>query len=183
MTDDEKLHEEAEEIRKETAEGAPEVAEHDRVAELERQLEDAKSKALYAAAETQNVRRRLETEKEQASSYAAAQFARDMLAIKDHLDRALAAVNEELRADKVASQFLAGIESTAREIESVFARHGISRINSIGEKLDPHRHQAMLEIPSDKAEPGEIVEEMQPGYMMKDRLLRPVLVAVAKKPD
>ena len=106
-----------------------------------------------------------------------------MLAIKDHLDRALAAVNEELRADKVASQFLAGIESTAREIESVFARHGISRINSIGEKLDPHRHQAMVEIPSDTAEPGAIVEEMQAGYMLKDRLLRPALVGVAKKPD
>ena len=182
MTEDEKLHEEAEEIRKETAEDSPELAEHDHVAELERQLEEAKSKALYAAAETQNVRRRLEAEKEQASSYAAAQFARDMLAIKDHLDRALAAVNEELRGDKVASQFLAGIESTARELDSVFARHGISRIKTKGEKLDPHRHQAMVEIPSD-AEPGSIVEEMQAGYMMKDRLLRPALVGVAKKPD
>jgi molecular chaperone GrpE len=137
---------------------------------------------LYAAADTQNVRRRLEAEKEQASSYAAAQFARDMLAIKDHLDRALAAVNEELRADKVASQFLAGIESTSRELDQVFARNGVTRIKSVGEKLDPHRHQAMVEMPSDQ-EPGTIVEEMQAGYMMKDRLLRPALVAVAKKPD
>ena len=137
---------------------------------------------LYAAADTQNVRRRLEAEKEQASSYAAAQFARDMLAIKDHLDRALAAVNEELRADKVASQFLAGIESTSRELDQVFTRHGVTRIKSVGEKLDPHRHQAMVEMPSDQ-EPGTIVEEMQAGYMMKDRLLRPALVAVAKKPD
>ena len=96
------MHEEAEEIRKETAEEAPELAEHDRVAELERQIEEAKSKALYAAAETQNVRRRLEQEKQQATSYAAAGFARDMLAIKDHLDRALAAVSDELRADKTA---------------------------------------------------------------------------------
>ena len=129
MTEDEKLHEEAEEIRKETAEGAPEVAEHDHVAELERQLEDAKSKALYAAAEAQNVRRRLEAEKEQASSYAAAGFARDMLAIKDHLDRALAAVGEDLRADKTASQFLAGIEATSRELEAVFQRNGVSRVH------------------------------------------------------
>ena len=82
------------------------------MAELERQLEEAKSKALYAAAETQNVRRRLEAEMQQATSYAAAGFARDMLAIKDHLDRALAAVSDELRADKTASQFLAGIEAT-----------------------------------------------------------------------
>jgi molecular chaperone GrpE len=181
--DEEQLHEEAEEIRKETAEDAPELAEHDRVAELEQQLEEANKKALYAAAETQNVRRRLESELQQATSYAAASFARDMLAIKDHLDRALAAVSDELRADKVASQFLAGIESTARELEAVFARHGITRINSVGEALDPHRHQAMMEIPSDEHAPGTVVEEMQPGYVMKDRLLRPALVGVAKKPD
>jgi molecular chaperone GrpE len=180
MTEDGKLHEEAEEIRKETAEGAPEVAEHDRVAELERQLEELKSKALYAAAETQNVRRRLEAEKEQASSYAAAGFARDMLAIKDHLDRALAAVSDELRADNTAAQFLAGIEATSRELDAVFQRNGVTRIKSVGEPLDPHRHQAMVEMPSDQ-EPGTVVEEMQPGYMMKDRLLRPALVAVAKK--
>ena len=183
MKDEEQLHDEAEEIRKETAAQAPELAEHDRVTELEAQLEDAKSKALYAAAEAQNVRRRLEVEKEQAANYAAAQFARDMLAIKDHLERALVAVNDDLRADKVASSFLAGIESTARELEAAFARHGVKRIESIGERLDPHRHQAMMEIPTDQAEPGTIVEEMQAGYVLKDRLLRPALVGVAKKPD
>jgi molecular chaperone GrpE len=182
MIENEKLHEEAEEIRHETAEGAPEVAEHDRVAELEEQLEEAKSKALYAAAETQNVRRRLEQELQQSTSYAAAGFARDMLTIKDHLDRALAAVSDELRADKTAAQFLAGIEATSRELDAVFQRNGVTRINSIGEPLDPHRHQAMIEMPSSEAEPGTIVEEMQTGYMMKDRLLRPALVAVAKKP-
>ena len=183
MSEDGKLHDEAEEIRNETAEESPELQEHDRVAELERQLEEAKNKALYAAAETQNVRRRLESELQQATSYAAASFARDMLAIKDHLDRALAAVSDELRQDKVASQFLAGIESTSRELESVFTRHGVTRIQSKGEKLDPHKHQAMVELPSADVEPGSIVEEMQPGYMMKDRLLRPALVGVAKKPD
>ncbi|MES2120206.1 MAG: nucleotide exchange factor GrpE [Pseudomonadota bacterium] len=182
MIDDENLHEEAEEIRRETAEEAPEAAEHDRVAELEALLEDANNKALYAAAETQNVRRRLEGEIQQASSYASTGFARDMLVIRDHLERALAAVNDELRADKVASQFLAGIDATLRELDSVFARNGISRIVSIGEKLDPHRHQAMVEIPSD-AQPGTIIEEMQPGYMLKDRLLRPALVGVAKSRD
>jgi molecular chaperone GrpE len=181
--DEDDLHEEAEELREETAEGAPEVAEHDRIVELEKQLEDANSKALYAAAEIQNVRRRMEKEVSDARDYASAGFARDMLAIKDHLDRALAAVGEDLRADKTASQFLAGIESTARELDSVFARNGIERVKSIGEPLDPHRHQAMMEIPSDKAKPGTIVEEMQAGYVMKDRLLRPALVGVAKKPD
>jgi len=180
--DEEQLHDEAEALRQQTADGAPELAEHDRVAELERQLEEANSKALYAAAEIQNVRRRLEQEKHQASAYATTQFAKDMLAIKDHLERALVAVNDELRDDKVASQFLAGIEATARELEQVFARHGISRIQSVGEPLDPHRHQAMMEIPTGDAVPGTIVEEMQAGYMLKDRLLRPALVGVAKAP-
>jgi molecular chaperone GrpE len=177
-----KLHDEAEDIRHETAEDSPELQEHDRVAELEQQIEEAKSKALYAAAETQNVRRRLEQELQQATSYASAGFARDMLAIKDHLDRALAAVGEDLRADKTAAQFLAGIGATSRELDAVFQRHGVTRIKTVGEPLDPHRHQAMIDMPSEQ-EPGTIVEEMQAGYMMKDRLLRPALVAVAKKAD
>jgi molecular chaperone GrpE len=192
MNDEQKLHDtdqaarktaaaEAEEIRQETAQDAPELQEHDRVAELEKQLEEANQKALYAAAETQNVRRRLEAEKQQASAYAATGFARDMLAIRDHLERALAAVTEELRADETAANFLAGIEATAREIDSVFQRNGVTRIEAKGQKLDPHKHQAMVEIPSD-VEAGTIVEEMQAGYMMKDRLLRPSLVAVAKAP-
>lgn len=182
MNEDEKLHEEAEEIRKETAEGAPELQEHDRIRELEKQLEEANSKALYAAAETQNVRRRLEAEKQQAAAYASTGFARDMLAIKDHLERALAAVSEELRADQTAANFLAGIEATARELEAAFQRNGVTRVEAKGQRLDPHKHQAMIEIPSD-AEPGTVIEEMQPGYMLKDRLLRPALVGVAKKPD
>ena len=182
IENEDRLEDEAEAIRRETAAAAPELAEHDRVAELERQLEDANSKALYAAAEIQNVRRRLETEKQQAANYATTQFARDMLAIRDHLERALNAVSDELRADKVASNFLAGIESTLREVDSIFGRQGITRIEAMGEALDPHRHQAMMEIPSDEAEPGTVVQEMQPGYMLKDRLLRPALVGVAKKP-
>ena len=183
MNEDENdFHDEAEELRAATAAGAPELAEHDRVGELERALEEANSKALYAAAEQQNTRRRLEKEMADARSYAAAGFARDMLAIKDHIDRALAAVGPELRADATAANFLAGIEATARELEAVFTRNGVERVASKGLPLDPHRHQAMIEIPSDQ-EPGTVIEEMQAGYVMKDRLLRPALVGVAKKPD
>ena len=181
--DDDKLHEEAEEIRRETAADAPELEEHDRVAELEAKLAEANSKILYAAAEIQNVRKRLEQEKIQAQNFAAANFARDMLTIKDHLERALVAVTDELRADATATNFLAGIEATARELEAAFQRHGVTRVKSIGEALDPHKHQAMMEIPSSDAEAGTIVEEMQAGYTLKDRLLRPALVGVAKKPD
>jgi len=181
--DDDKLHEEAEAIRRETAADAPELEEHDRISELEAQLAEANSKGLYAAAELQNARRRMEKELVDAKAYAAASFARDMLAIKDHVERALAAVTEELRADATAANFLAGIEATARELEAAFQRNGVTRVKSIGEALDPHKHQAMMEIPSDDAEPGTIVEEMQSGYVLKDRLLRPALVGVAKKPD
>ncbi len=75
------------------------------------------------------------------------------------------------------------LEATGRELESVFGKHGISRIAAIGLPLDPNQHQAMIELPSDDAEPGTVVQELQAGYMIKDRLLRPALVAVAKKPD
>jgi molecular chaperone GrpE len=82
----------------------------------------------------------------------------------------------------VASNFLAGIESTARELDAVFQRNGVTRIDAMGEALDPHKHQAMMEVPTDEAEPGTVVQVMQPGYMLKDRLLRPAMVGVAKKP-
>ncbi len=181
--ENDKLRDEVEEIRAETAAEAPELAEHDRVSELEQELEEARAKSLYAAAELQNTRRRMEKEMADAKAYAAAGFARDMLAIKDHLDRALAAVGDELRADQTAANFLAGIEATARELDQVFARNGVERVPARGLPLDPHRHQAMIEIPSDEVEPGTVVEEMQSGYVLKDRLLRPALVGVAKKPD
>src|SRR4051794_1098660 len=140
--DEEELHGEAEELRRQTAKGAPEVAEHDHVADLEKQLEEARSNALYAAAETQNVRRRLEQELQQATSYASAGFARDMLAIKDHLDRALAAVGAELRAHKTASQFLAGIETTPRAADAGFLRRGVTPIQAGGGGRDPPPHPA-----------------------------------------
>ncbi|WP_309611362.1 nucleotide exchange factor GrpE [Sphingomonas sp.] len=149
------------------------------IGELQNQLEEAKSSALYAAAEAQNVRRRLEAEKVQASTYAVANFARDMLSVKDNLDRALAAVTEELRADATAANFLAGIEATARELDAIFTRNGVTRIAARGMPLDPNKHQAMIEMPSDQ-EPGTVIEEMQAGYMLKERLLRPALVGVAK---
>jgi molecular chaperone GrpE len=153
----------------------------DRLSELERELEEVRQHVLYAQAETQNVRRRLEQEKASATQYAATAFARDMLSVKDNLERALAAVPEDLRGDERMKGLIAGIEATGRELDSGFQRHGIVRIEAIGKPLDPHLHQAMIELPSDEAEPGTIVQEMQSGYTIKDRLLRPALVGVAKK--
>jgi molecular chaperone GrpE len=153
----------------------------DRLGELERELEEVRQHALYAQAETQNVRRRLEQEKAAATQYAATAFARDMLSVKDNLERALAAIPEELRGDERMKGLIAGIEATGREVDSAFQRHGIARIDAMGEKLDPNLHQAMMEVPTDDAEPGTIVQEMQAGYRIKDRLLRPALVGVARK--
>ena len=149
--------------------------------DLVRELEEVRQHVLYAQAETQNVRRRLEQEKLTAANYAATGFARDMLSVKDNLDRALSSVPEDVRQDDRLKGLITGIEATSRELESVFTRNGITRVEAMGQKLDPNRHQAMVELPSEEAEPGTIVQEMQPGYMIKDRLLRPALVGVAKK--
>lgn len=153
----------------------------DRLGELEKELEEVRQHVLYAQAETQNVRRRLEQEKASATQYAATAFARDMLSVKDNLERALSVIPEEMREDERTKGLIAGLEATGRELDSAFQRHGVARVESIGKPLDPHFHQAMLELSSDEVEPGTIVQEMQSGYTIKDRLLRPALVGVAKK--
>jgi molecular chaperone GrpE len=178
MNEEQEVQEQSNEIETDAADAAPEP---DRLGELVKELEEVRQHVLYAQAETQNVRRRLEQEKLAAANYAATGFARDMLSVKDNLDRALASLPEDVRQDERFKGLITGIEATGRELDSVFSRHGITRIEAVGQPLDPNRHQAMIEIPSGDAEPGTIVQEMQPGYMIKDRLLRPALVGVAKK--
>lgn len=153
------------------------------LARLREDLEAAKQEVLYAKAETQNVRRRLEKDIADTRAYAATGFARDILSVSDNLIRALEAVPAELREDDKLKNLVTGIEATSREIDKVFSAHGITRIAATGLPLDPNQHQAMLEIPSADAEPGTVLQELQAGYMIKDRLLRPAMVAVAKKPD
>lgn len=153
------------------------------LARLREDLETAKQDVLYAKAETQNVRRRMEKDIADTRAYAATGFARDILSVSDNLSRALSAIPPEMREDDKMKNLVAGIEATGREIDKVFTAHGISRIASMGLPLDPNQHQAMLEIPSADAEPGTVLQELQAGYMIKDRLLRPAMVAVAKKPD
>lgn len=146
------------------------------------ELEEARQQILYAQAETQNVRRRLEKDAQDARAYAATNFARDVLSVADNLSRALDAMPAAMREDEGSKSLIIGLEATQRELMSVFERNGITRIAAMGLPLDPNQHQAMVELPSD-VEPGTIVQEMQAGYMIKDRLLRPALVAVAKKPE
>jgi molecular chaperone GrpE len=158
--------------------GADDSAE--RIANLEDMLAAAKQDVLYAQADTQNVRRRMEKEATDARAYAATNFARDVLSVVDNLTRALAAIPAETREDEAMKPLVAGLEATGREMDSVLGKHGITRIAAMGLPLDPNQHQAMVEIPSADVEPGTIVAEMQAGYMIKDRLLRPALVGVAK---
>lgn len=153
------------------------------LAELRNDLDASKQETLYARAETQNLRRRMEKDVADARAYAATGFARDILSVSDNLGRALDSVPQDLREDEKFKGLVAGIEATQRELDKVFTQHGITRIPAMGLALDPNQHQAMMEIPSDQHEPGTIIQEMQSGYMIKDRLLRPAMVCVAKKPD
>ena len=162
-----------------TETAAPAEGANDELAQLTEQVASLQQDLLYARAETQNLGRRKEKEIGDARAYAATRFARDILSVADNLGRALAALSEDARADEAIKPLITGLEATERELLSVFERHGITRIAAIGLPLDPNQHQAMLEIPSDQT-PGTIVQEMQAGYMLKDRLLRPAMVAVAK---
>ncbi len=147
---------------------------------LEDALASAKQEILYAQAETQNVRRRMEKEAADARTYAATGFARDILSVADNLSRALEAIPAEMRESESMKGLVVGLEATGRELASVFTKNGITKIASMGMPLDPNQHQAMVEIPNADSAPGTIIAEMQVGYMIKDRLLRPAMVGVAK---
>ncbi|MBC7522262.1 MAG: nucleotide exchange factor GrpE [Sandarakinorhabdus sp.] len=155
--------------------GAPEVNYAEELLARDKEIADLKDRLLRQAAETENTRRRLERDKADTAAYAMTGFARDLLAVADNLKRAVAALPAE-GFDGVR----AGIEATERELVAIFGRHGITRIETEGQKLDPNRHQAMIEVEHDAIEPGGIVSELQAGYVIKDRLLRPAMVTVAK---
>ncbi len=146
-------------------------------------LEAAKQDVLYAKAETQNVRRRAEKDIADARNYAATGFARDILSVADNLSRAIETIPDSLREDDKMKGLVTGLEATQRELEKVFKQNGIERIAAMGLPLDPNQHQAMMEVPTEDHAPGTVIQEMQAGWMIKNRLLRPAMVGVAKKPD
>lgn len=149
---------------------------------LKEEVAAAKDRLLRFAAEAENTRKRLEREKAEATLYAATNFARDLLGVADSLSRALAAVPPEERdiIDDVMRKFLDGIELTERELLSVFQRHNIRKLETVGQKFDPNFHQAMFEVPTSEKPPGTVMQEVQAGYAVGDRCLRPALVGVAK---
>lgn len=156
--------------------------EYDPVAELEAKNSTLQDRLLRAAAEMENLRRRTEREKAEATLYAASNFARDMLSVSDNMDRALGAVSEEQReaADDITRNLLDGVEMVRRELLNTFEKHGIQRIEPIGERFDPNRHQAMFEIPDTETVTGTVLQVVQPGFVIGERVLRPAMVGVAK---
>jgi molecular chaperone GrpE len=160
------------------AEASPEV----RTAALEAELAEHKDRLLRALAETENTRRRAQREREDAAKYAISGFAKDLLSAADNLRRALDSLPEKQVTDEGIRGLLAGVAATERELLSAFERHGLRRIDPKGERFDHNFHQAIFEAERVDRPAGTIVEVLQPGYVLHDRLLRPAMVGVAKEP-
>lgn len=167
----------------EDAETADEAVEElDPLEELRAENADLKDRVLRAMAETENLRKRAEREKAEATLYAATNFARDLLSVGDSLSKALEIMDEEARAnaDESTRNFIEGIELTRRELLNSFQKHGIVEVNPSDEKFDPNFHQAMFEVPGSGKPNGTVVQVVQTGYKIGERVLRPALVGVAK---
>jgi len=157
--------------------------EMDTYEELATENADLKDRVLRAMAETENLRKRAEREKAEATLYAATNFARDLLSVSDSMGKALEMMPDNARknADEATRHLIDGIELTLRELLNTFQKHGIVEVNPLDEKFDPHFHQAMFEVPgSDKAN-GTVVQVVQTGFKIGERILRPALVGVAKQ--
>lgn len=139
-------------------------------------------KVLRAMAEVENTRRRAERDLKDMRAFAITGFAREMLTVQDNLVRALAALPEEMKKDGAYKAFVEGVEVTEREVLNIFERHGIRKIKPKGEMFDHNLHQAVFEVETEDAEPGTVMEVIQDGYVINERLLRPAMVGVAKKP-
>ena len=152
---------------------------------VEEKLKKTQEKLLRSMAEMENQRRRYEKEKEEAFEFGGFNFARESLSLLDNIDRAINSFknDEKLKDNKDLDKILDGIEIVKKDLISIFKKNGIEPIDCINKKFDPNFHQAMLEIENDSKEPGTVLQEIQKGYMMKDRLLRPSLVGVTKKKD
>ncbi len=161
--------------------GATDPSATDPVAVLEAENSELRDQLLRALAETENVRRRSQREKEDIGRFAVSNLARDMLTVADNLHRVIEAIPEDtLKEDHALNSLYEGDERIGRDLQQVFERHGITRITPLGEKFDHNLHQAMFEIDDPDAEPGTVVQLMAPGYLIHGRLLRPAMVGVAK---
>src|SRR3954466_5945205 len=165
---------------------APETAQAeiapDPAAQLAKEAADLKDRLLRTLAEMENLRRRTEREVADSRVYGVTNFARDILAVADNMERAMKALDDEIRekADAGVKALLDGVELTERELIKVMEKHGVRKIEPQGQKFDPNMHQAMFELPDPSVPAGTVVQVMQPGYTIGERVLRPALVGVAK---
>ena len=168
--------EKAEEVQKDTLNKKTEVT-------VEQKLKETEEKLLRSLAEIENQRRRFEKEIKDAFEFGSFNFAKEILAILDNLQRAKEAIknDEILKNNKDLDKFLENITIIEKDLISIFEKNRIKKIEAKGKKFDPNLHQAMTEIEDEKVEAGTIIQEIQPGYMLGDRLLRPALVGIAKK--
>jgi molecular chaperone GrpE len=164
------------------AEAAAQAASAADPAALAREVADYKDRLLRTLAEMENLRRRTEREITDTRQYAVANFARDLLGVADNMQRALDTLSADFRdqADPVVKSHIEGVELTERELMKVMEKHGIKRFDPQGQKFDPNLHQAMFEVPDPSVPSGTVVQVMQPGYMIADRMLRPAMVGVSK---
>ena len=166
-------------------EKAPSMSTKENISEktLEEKLQESEEKLLRSLAEIENQRRRFEKDVKDAFEFGSFNFAKESLSILDNLQRAKEAIknDEKLKANKDLDKFLENITIIERDLISIFEKNRIRKIDVLDKKFDPNFHQAMSEVEDDKASPGSILQEIQSGYMLGDRLLRPVLVTVAKK--
>ncbi|HVH81222.1 MAG TPA: nucleotide exchange factor GrpE [Stellaceae bacterium] len=166
------------------AEAAPEDAApptpEERIAALEGELAEAQDKLLRALAETENVRRRAQRERADAEKFGISRFAEGLLSVADNLRRALDSLPEAEARDDRTRSLLAGVAATERELLAAFERNGLKKIEAKGERFDHNLHQAVFEVENSGKPAGTVVEVLQPGYKLHDRLLRPAMVGVAK---
>jgi len=154
-----------------------------RVPALEAEVAQLKDQLLRALAEAENTRRRTRKEIEDSSKYAIANLAKDLLAAPDNLRRALDSIPAEGRkGDELLDRLAAGVELVERELQAIFERYGIKKIEPLGQPFDHNLHQALFEVPTAEQPPGTVVQVLAPGYVIHDRLLRPAMVGVAKAP-
>jgi molecular chaperone GrpE len=165
-----------------TAFEAASVPEADPIAVLEAEKADLKDKLLRLMADMENLRRRTEREVADARTYAVANFARDMLNVADNVRRAIESVPAEAResAEGAFRGLIEGIDLTERDLLKTLERHGVKRLDPQGQKFDPNVHQAMFEVPNPDVPSGTVVQVVQSGYVIGERVLRPALVGVAK---
>jgi molecular chaperone GrpE len=152
---------------------------------IEEKLKEVQDKLLRVLADSENQRRRYEKETREAFEYGGFNFARETLSLLDNLHRAHQSIknDESLKENKDLNKFLENIQIVEKDLVTIFEKNDIKKIDCLNKKFDPNNHQAMLEMEDENVEPGVVLQEIQPGYFFKDRLLRPSFVAVAKKKE